>query len=258
MDRRELPVAVFDSGLGGISVLRALRAQLPRERFVYFGDSANAPYGSRPTAEVRALTLAAMERLAATPGCKAVVVACNTATSAAVTELRARFADRPVIGIEPALKPAVDRHPGGRVLVLATETTLREEKFAALMRRCADRCEILPLPCPGLMEFVERGELDTPALREYLTRLLAPCPEPDAVVLGCTHYPFLRPVLRSLLGPGPELLDGSDGTARETKRRLTESGLLRRAGEGGVSLQNSSDDPALQALAERLLTLPPF
>ena len=284
MDRSELPIAVFDSGLGGLSVLRALRRLLPRERFVYFGDSANAPYGSRPTAEVRALTLAAFDRLAAEPGCKAMVVACNTATSAAINALRRRWADRPVIGIEPALKPAVDRHPGGSVLVMATETTLREEKFAGLMRRFSDRCTIRPLPCPGLMEFVERGELDSPALENYLHSLLDPIPTPDAVVLGCTHYPFLRPVLRRVLaekrrcaaaengGEGrtacpelpdgaelhglPEILDGSDGTARETKRRLAECGLLRTTGEGETVLLNSSPDPRLQALAARLLNLP--
>lgn len=256
MDRRELPIAVFDSGLGGLSVLRALRKELPQEQFVYFGDSANAPYGSRPTEEVRALTLHALEALDRDPGCKAIVVACNTATSAAIGALRQRFSDRPVIGIEPALKPAVDRHPGQKVLVLGTETTLREAKFAALLQKYADRAEIYPLPCPGLMEFVERGELDSPALTAYLAALLAPCPAPAAVVLGCTHYPFLRPALARLLPEGTELLDGSAGTARETRRRLTEAGLLRESGEGACTLRSSSDDPALLPLAERLLALP--
>lgn len=256
MGRNELPIAVFDSGLGGLSVLRALMRRLPCERFLYYGDSANAPYGSRRTDEVRELTLRAISRISEAPGCKAIVVACNTATSAAIGELRRRYSDRPVIGIEPALKPAVDRHPGGTVLVLGTETTLREEKFAGLMRSCAGRCGVIPVPCPGLMEFVERGELDSPALRRYLKERLAPHPAPDAVVLGCTHYPFLTPVLRAVLPQGVEILDGSDGTARETARRLAEGGLLRASGEGSLTLQNSSPDPALQALAERLLTLP--
>lgn len=256
MDRRELPIAVFDSGLGGLSVLRALLRELPREKFVYFGDSAHAPYGSRPTAQVRRLTLRALSALDREIGCKAMVVACNTATSAAIGALRERFADRPVIGIEPALKPAVDRHPHAQVLVLATETTLREEKFARLMQAYSARAEVVPLPCPGLMDFVERGELDSPALAAYLASLLAPYPAPAAVVLGCTHYPFLRPVLRRMLPLKTEILDGSAGTARETRRRLAEEGLLREGGEGDVQLRNSSTDPALLSLAERLLALP--
>ena len=132
MPDRESPIAVFDSGLGGISVLRELRRQLPQERFLYFGDSANAPYGTRPTEEIRALTLKNAERLFSM-GAKALVLACNTATSAAVDELRARYPEKIIIGIEPALKPAVDRHPNGKILVMATEATLRERKFAALM-----------------------------------------------------------------------------------------------------------------------------
>ena len=185
MERTELPVAVFDSGLGGISVLRALVQRMPGEDFLYFGDSANAPYGVRPAAEVRELTQSVIARLYAR-GIKAAVIACNTATSAAIGTLRAAFSDIPVIGIEPALKPAAAQHR--HVLVLATPLTLREEKFAALMQRCAASAEILPLPCPELVEFVERGELDSPALTAYLARQLGPyAGHVDAVVLGCTH-----------------------------------------------------------------------
>ena len=169
MERTELPIAVFDSGLGGISVLRALVQRLPGEDFLYFGDSANAPYGVRPAEEVRRLTQDVIARLY-DRGIKAAVIACNTATSAAIGPLRAAFPDIPVIGIEPALKPAVAHHR--RVLVLATPLTLREEKFAALMQQCAGCAEITPLPCPELVEFVERGELDSPALTAYLARQL--------------------------------------------------------------------------------------
>ena len=256
MLRSELPILVFDSGLGGLSVLRALRKMLPQERFVYFGDSLNAPYGSRPTDEVRLLTLHALEQLELAYGCKAIVIACNTATSAAITELRARFSDRPVIGIEPALKPAVDRHPGGRVVVMATETTLREQKFARLMRTYAARAEIIPLPCPGLMEFVERGELDSAALDAHLHELLSPYPAVDAVVLGCTHYPFLRPALQKILPAQAEILDGSLGTAAQTRRRLLACELLREDGTGELILKNSSPDPEKLRLSELLLSLP--
>lgn len=252
MERTELPVAVFDSGLGGISVLRALVRRMPGEDFLYFGDSANAPYGVRPVAEVRELTQSVIARLYAR-GIKAVVIACNTATSAAVGTLRAAFSDIPVIGIEPALKPAAAQHR--HVLVLATPLTLREEKFAALMRQCADSAEILPLPCPELVEFVERGELDSPALTTYLARQLGPyAGRVDAVVLGCTHFPFARRAIRAALGGDVALYDGSDGTARETQRQLVRRGWIRGGTHGIVTLENSL--PSELPLSRRLLDLP--
>ena len=239
MERTELPVAVFDSGLGGISVLRALVQRMPGEDFLYFGDSANAPYGVRPAAEVRELTQSVIARLYAR-GIKAAVIACNTATSAAIGTLRAAFSDIPVIGIEPALKPAAAQHR--HVLVLATPLTLREEKFAALMQRCAASAEILPLPCPELVEFVERGELGPYA--GYV----------DAVVLGCTHFPFARRAIRAALGGGVALYDGSDGTARETQRQLVRRGWIRGGTHGIVTLENSL--PSELPLSRRLLDLP--
>ena len=185
-------------------------------------------------------------------GAKALVLACNTATSAAVDELRARYPEKIIIGIEPALKPAVDRHPNGKILVMATEATLRERKFAALMERYGARCQICKCPCPALVELVERGQTSgdavEAALRGYLADYLLP--PPDAVVLGCTHYPFLRAVVRVVVGEGPELLDGADGTAKETRRRLAAADLLR-SGAGEVRLCNS--DPKMLPLSQRLL-----
>ena len=248
------PIAVFDSGVGGLSVLRELVAQMPSEHFLYFGDSANAPYGTRPTAEIRSLTLAHAERLF-DRGAKALVVACNTATSAAIGELRARWPDRVIIGIEPALKLAVSRHPGGCIGVLATEATLREEKFAALLQRCAENCHILKCPCPELVEFVERGELDSPALTAYLARQLGPyAGRVDAAVLGCTHFPFARRAIRAALGGNVTLYDGSDGTARETLRQLVRRGWVRGGSHGAVTLENSL--PSELSLSRRLLALP--
>ena len=259
MDRNS-PIVVFDSGVGGVSVLRALVRELPNERFVYFGDSANAPYGPRTTEEIRTLTLDNLRRLKDEYDFKAAVVACNTATSAAIGELRAAWPALPVIGIEPALKPAADRHPGGTVVVMATETTLREAKFAALARRLGDRCRVVSLPCPGLVEFVERGETDSPALEAFLQEALAPYAggRADALVLGCTHYPFAAAVMARILGSGTELLDGSEGTARNTRSQLAERSLLRESGEGSVTFLNSDPDPALPALCERLLKTEPF
>lgn len=254
MNRKALPVAVFDSGVGGISVLRELRKELPQEDFLYYGDSANAPYGNKDTAKVRELTMRAFDNLEQI-GFKAVVVACNTATSAAIRQLRERYKDMPVIGIEPALKPAVDRHPGGRILVMATETTLREEKFAALMDRYSTVCDIDSLPCPGLMEYVERGELDSPELERYLQDLLAPAlhTTPAAIVLGCTHYPFLRPVLRRIVGEQTELIDGSIGTARETARQLRAAELCKSQKSGSVHFYSTGSDDKMTELCKQLL-----
>lgn len=253
-DRRQLPVAVFDSGLGGISVLRCLIAELPGEDYLYFGDSANAPYGTRPLPEVRELTLQNISALYR-QGIKAAVIACNTATSAAISELRSQFADIPVIGMEPALKPAVLAHPGGTVLVMATPLTLREEKFSRLLAHYAEQAQIVPMPCPELVEFVESGDLQSDALMRYLhERLDGWRGRADAVVLGCTHFPFLRSAISSVLGAGTVLYDGGAGTARETKRRLTEFGLLSQSAEKGtICLKNSRNDPWETALSRKLL-----
>ncbi len=246
------PIAVFDSGLGGISVLRALRTLMPQESFLYYGDSANAPYGCRTTQEIRALTMLHADRLFA-GGAKALVLACNTATSAAVDALRLRYPERIVIGIEPALKPALRSFPNGKIIVMATQATLREEKFAALMESCAADCEIHTCPCPELVEFVERGELTGAAVEAVLRQELAAAllPPADAVVLGCTHFPFLSGAIRKVVGAQPRFFDGADGTARETKRRLAEAGLLCTEGSGSVELQNSN--PALLPLSQKLL-----
>ena len=246
-------IAVFDSGVGGVSVLRALRALCPGERFYYFGDSANAPYGRKTTEEVRRLTLAAGRRLLIDRGCKALVVACNTATAAAITDLRAEYPDRIIVGIEPALKLACDRHPGGTIGIMATDVTLRERKLAALMERVKRDCRVLRVHAPGAVELVEAGKADTDEAVALMERLLGEyIGELDALVLGCTHYPFLKKAMGKVLGDGVELLDGGEGTARETKRRLLEAGLLNE-GEGDLIVENSSEDPAKVALTLALL-----
>lgn len=253
MPSRDAPVGVFDSGHGGISVLRELIHRMPNEDFLYFGDSANAPYGTRETADVRRLTFAAARRLL-DRGCKALVVACNTATSAAIDDLRAAYPALPVVGIEPALKPAVLAHD--HVLVLATEMTLREEKFRRLLASYGGRAQIYQTPAPGIVEAVEAGDVDGPRLSAYLDRLLAPYRQVpiDAVVLGCTHFPFVREAILRSLGHPAALYDGGPGTARETCRRLEAAGLRSgRPGPGRVELTNSR--PEAVAVSERLLYL---
>ena len=246
-------IAVFDSGVGGISVLRHLVRILPGERFIYFGDSANAPYGSRPTREVRALTLAAVDKLLAEYPLKALVIACNTATAAAVNDVRAAHPELIVVGIEPALKVAADHFPGGRVGVLATEVTLREEKFDTLLHRFDENVTISKIPAPGLVELLEQGKADAPETEALLRKVLSPyLGKLDAVVLGCTHDPFARNAIRRVLGDNVVLLDGGEGTARETRRRLELAGLLEN-GSGEVILRNSSPDPDILRLSRELL-----
>ena len=246
-------IAVFDSGVGGISVLRQLRKVLPQERFVYYGDSANAPYGTRPTEEVRSLTLAASARIMENFPVKALVVACNTATAAAIEDLRAKYPDLIVIGIEPAVKLAADHHPGGNIGVMATQVTLREEKFDTLMNRFNDDRTIYKIPAPGLVELVEAGSGDSPEAQEFLRNLLAPyIGKLDALVLGCTHYPFVKHNIQAILGSGTEVLHGGEGTARETKRRLSAANLLSE-GTGEVVIISSSRNEEKIELARRLL-----
>lgn len=250
MNQKSDYIGVFDSGVGGISVLRQLKQYLPNERFLYFGDSANAPYGKRTTAQVRELTLLATEKMMAF-GLKALVVACNTATSAAIQTLRETYPDLIVIGIEPAVKPAVDQFPGGRIGVMATDVTLREEKFSGLLRRFETGATIVKISAPGLVELVESGKADS--ADALLENILAPYKgNLDALVLGCTHYPLASAAIRRVLGPRVVLIDGGEGTARETKRRLEQAGLLY-AGPGEILWKNSAENEEILALCQSLL-----
>lgn len=240
MHTKEEYIAVFDSGLGGISVLRELVRLMPNEKYLYFGDSANAPYGNRSTAQVKELTVTAAENLLSR-GVKALVVACNTATAAAINDLRARHPDTVIIGIEPAVKVAADLCGGGHVGVMATEVTLREEKFNHLLERFP-HLSVSAIHAPDLVELIENGAADE-ELETYLQPILAPfAGKLDAVVLGCTHYPFAAGVIRKLLGENTKILDGGAGTAHHTKRRLEEEGLLYE-GPGQVQIENSTLDP---------------
>ena len=242
MEKRNLPIAFFDSGVGGISVLKEALALMPQENYIYFGDSANAPYGTKSVEEIRALTLRHAERFHKR-GIKALVIACNTATSAAIRSLRSIYTDIPVIGIEPALKPAalMSQHP--TVIVMATPLTVSAAKFQDLLGQYHDQADVIPLGCPGLMEFVERGCQDTPQVESYLKELLNPylaghCV--NAIVLGCTHYPFVKPLIRKIAGDTVRIFDGGPGTARELKRRLAEKDLLTdRSTPGSILFEES-------------------
>lgn len=240
MDKTQA-IGFFDSGLGGLSVLSAAIKQLPRERFIYLGDNANAPYGTKSDSEVRRLTLSAVKSLAS-HGIKGLVIACNTATGAAVEDLRAQY-DFPVIGLEPALKPAAQDRRNGIILVMATPLTLGSDKFGLLFQRYGEHA--VKLPCPGLMDFVERGEFSSPALSAYLEALFLPyrAETIDSVVLGCTHYLFIRQAIKAHLPEETRVFDSNDGVIRHLIRRLSEHRLLAGPDQtGSVELYSTGGD----------------
>lgn len=254
INNREAPVGVFDSGLGGISVLRELRRVMPREKLLFRGDSANAPYGTKTADEVFDLSRRSTEWLLAR-GCKEIVAACNTASAVCIERLRREYPGVPFIGIEPALKPAATENPGGKILLMATPLTLRLERIAALRQRFETTAFISFIPCRGLVELIEGGHLEDEELFGFLEELISPAMRSglDAAVLGCTHYPHIKPALARFFEPTTRLYDGSDGTARRALFVLRERGLDRREGDGGVTLFNTDPSPVLAALAERLL-----
>jgi len=256
VENREKPIGFFDSGVGGISVLREAVKLMPNENFIYFGDSLNAPYGTKSVTDVQDLAVKNAEMLIGM-GVKAIVIACNTATSVSADILRLKYPHIPVIGVEPALKPALLHKENPKVLVMATEVTLREKKFKALLEKYSDLGEVFPLPCPGLMEWVEQGVLEGEAVEEFLENILLPYKNKvDAVVLGCTHYPFLKDVINKIVGENVVIFDGGAGTAKELKRRLAELDMENKGNEKGtVEFLNSKGSDREKALCEKLFYL---
>ena len=248
------PIGFFDSGVGGISVLKKAMALLPQEDFVYFGDSIHAPYGDKDLDTIKRLSFQVVEKLM-DYSIKAIVVACNTATSAAIEDLRSIYPDLPVIGIEPALKVAVDHTEKGNILVLATKRTLEEKKFKNLLDRYKESRSVETLPLPGLVEIIEEGGDYQEKSYLYLKEALKSVEkEMSAVVLGCTHYPFIKPSLRRIYGEDVLIVDGSEGTARHLKEVLAKKSLLTNKKEKGALLVlNSSPDEKFQELSLRLL-----
>ena len=222
----DAPIGVFDSGVGGLSVLREIRRELQAEDLIYVADSGYAPYGDRPEEYVRGRAVAIMEFLR-TKDAKAVVVACNTATGIAVDALRARY-DLPIVAIEPAVKPAAARSRSRVVGVLATTQTLAGQKFAKLVSTYAGDVEVLTQAAPGLVDQVEAGQLNTPSTRSLVERYLRPMLEKgaDTIVLGCTHYPFLDDLIQDVAGSDVVVIDSAVPVARELRRRLQAGHLL--------------------------------
>lgn len=247
------PIGVFDSGLGGLSVLHAIRRELPGEDLIYVADSGHAPYGDRDEAYIVARSIALTDFLVSR-GAKAIVVACNTATAVAIATLRERYA-LPIIGIEPAVKPAAASSQSHVVGVLATTRTLASEKYQRLAARFSQQAKLLRQPCPGWVERVESGDTRSASTRELLARTLAPvlAQGADTLVLGCTHYPFLAATIAEVAGPGVQLIEPGAAVARVLRERLAESGALKPdAGPGQEEFWSSEPSPRSAEVATRL------
>lgn len=248
----DAPIGVFDSGVGGLSVLRHIRSLLPHEDLLYVADSAHAPYGDKTQEFIRERAISLADFLVA-QGAKALVVACNTATAVAIEPLRKQY-DLPIIGMEPAIKPAAAATKTGVIGVLATVGTLKSAQFAALLENYGKSVKVVTQAGHGLVECIERGELATDETRRlletYLDRLLEA--QADTIVLGCTHYPFLRPLIEDIVGPGIELIDTGAAVARQLHKRLAEQGLLKNSSEQGDETfwTNSLDLNAEQVTAK--------
>ncbi len=248
-----LPIGVFDSGVGGVSVLSQLMNIMPNENYIYFGDKKNAPYGSKSHEKIRELTLACVVQLMDI-GIKALVVACNTATSVAIDELRQIYPSTPVIGVEPAIKPAALNTRGGTVLVMATPATLGEHRVEQLMDTYGDICRFELLPCHRLARLVEDGHYNDAVLDSYLEEILTPFKgRVNSVVLGCTHYPFAKNAIITHLGSNVRVFDGALGTANEAHRRLADADLLTQSTCPG-SLQVLASD-AKDSFKDKVLML---
>lgn len=248
-------MGILDSGVGGLSVLLHLRDLLPAERLLYFADQAHIPYGPRPPEEVRGFT-AEITRFLLRRGAKLIVVACNTATAAAIDHLRLVFPDVPFVGMEPAVKPAALTTRSGKVGVLATPTTLNSHRYAGLMARFAADIQVLEDPCLGLVQQIEAGALDTQETRELLRRVVEPmlAQGVDTLVLGCTHYPFIQPLLQEIVGEGVAIIDPAPAVARHTRFVLQQHHLIAPVEqEGALHCFTSGEAWRLETLAARWL-----
>ena len=251
---KQRAIGIFDSGVGGLSVMREIAQLLPHEDIVYFADSANCPYGPRPPQEIRRLSRGIVEFLLG-QGAKIVVVACNTASAAALSYLRRTFAV-PIVGMEPAVKPAAAITRTGKVGVIATPVTFQGELFAKLVERFATGVEVYTQVCPNLVRRVEAGLLDDAGTEELLREYLTPMLEAgiDSLVLGCTHYPFLREAIERVVGPGVTVIDPSPAVARQVGRVLEREGLEGPRTRRGQHVFYTTGDPAtFAAMVERLI-----
>jgi glutamate racemase len=252
-----LPIGVFDSGVGGISVLRAIREQMPEESVIYFGDQGHVPYGPRSMEQIQTFS-EAITRFLLEQGAKIIVVACNTASAAALSYLRERFADVSFVGMEPAVKPAAEHTQTGKVGVLATPATFQGALYASVVERFANGVELYQDTCPGLVQQIEQGNLDGEEPRRILEEALLPMlkKDIDTVVLGCTHYPFVIPLIQRIVGDAKRVrvIDPAPSVAKQVRRLLEARGLRQESGpRGDVKFYTSGDPEALKLMLPVLL-----
>ena len=249
------PIGVFDSGVGGLSVLRALREYMPVEEMIYLGDQAHVPYGARRKGEIQKFSEGITNFLLEQDS-KIVVVACNTASAAALTYLREKFPEVPFVGMEPAVKPAAENTTTGKVGVLATPATFQGALYASVVERFGAGVELFQATCPGLVGQIERGQLDSEETRNILKEALLPMLEKniDTVVLGCTHYPFVIPLIEQIVGPLVRVIDPAPAVARQVGRVLESRGMKNTSGvPGSVRFYTSGDAAMVQAVSGKLL-----
>ena len=252
-----VPIGIFDSGVGGLTVFRALREILPNEDLLYFADQANVPYGDRSLEEVRGLAEGAASFLM-DQGAKLIVIACNTASAAALKHLRALYPDFPIVGMEPAVKPAAEQTLSGKVGVLATPSTFQGELYASVVERFAHDVQLFQATCPGLVGQIEMGYLNTPKTRRILEDALAPMLKAgvDTLVMGCTHFPFVIPLIREIAGESVRVIDPAPAIARQVKRVLESRGLLaERKRAGGEVFLTSGNAEKMQELLPKLIAV---
>ena len=249
------PIGIFDSGVGGLSVLRAIRQELPGEDILYLGDQAHIPYGPRSKAQIRTFATG-ITRFLLSQGAKLIVVACNAASAAALHHLREHFPEVAFVGMEPAVKPAAETTHTGKVGVLATPTTFAGELYASVVERFAQHVEIYKSTCPGLVEQIEAGALNSPETRQILEDALSPMLAAgiDTIVMGCTHYPFVIPLIEDITGPDVRTIDPAPAIARQTRRLLSQQELLNPSDiKGEMQFFTTGDPDALSELLPRLL-----
>jgi glutamate racemase len=249
------PIGIFDSGVGGLSVLRTIRRELPRESALFVADQGHVPYGPRPKTQIHDFAFA-ITRFLLAQGAKLIVVACNTASAAALHDLRAAFPQAPIVGMEPAVKPAAETTHTGKVGVLATPTTFAGDLYASVVERFAQGVQLFQSTCPGLVEQIEKGDLTGPVTRRILEDALTPMLAEgiDTVVMGCTHYPFVIPLIQTITGPGVRVIDPAPAIARQVRRRLAEADLLNPSDvPADLRFYTSGDPAAMQALLPELL-----
>ncbi|MBM3122788.1 MAG: glutamate racemase [Chloroflexi bacterium] len=255
MPSAQAPIGVFDSGVGGLSVLRPLRQQLPTESFVFFADQAHVPYGPRPLEEVRRFSVG-ITRFLIDQRARLIVVACNTASAAALQHLRETFPGMRFVGMEPAVKPAAEQTRTRAVGVLATPATFQGALFASVVERFAQGVSVLPQTLPGLVERIEAGDLDGPETRRIVEAGVQPLVAQgvDTLVLACTHYPFVIPLIEDVAGPGVRVIDPSPAIARQAVRLLAEGGQTAAPGAvGALTFVSSGDAAGLARMAQRLI-----